>query len=94
LIELRKKQFQEKFSKKRGLKAIEITNLNVTFEYKSLGKECTEHAYMTKVDNIDIKLNEEHIEYEWLYYDKFIEKIEWFGDKRELEKILDRYIIK
>jgi hypothetical protein len=49
---------------------------------------------MTKVDNIDIKLNEEHIEYEWLYYDKFIEKIEWFGDKRELEKILDRYIIK
>ncbi len=79
---------------KREIK--EETNLNVEeaiylnwiFKYKSLGNICTEYVYVSFVENTDIVLNEESIEYKWCDIDEFIELIEWSGDKNFLRKVV------
>lgn len=71
-----------------NLDAEQIINMNWNFIYESLGEKCIEYAFISKVKNKDIKLNEESIEYEWLDLDNFVEKIDWFYDKDKLlEKI-------
>lgn len=79
---------------KREIK--EETNLNVTasiylnwiFKYNSLGNNCTEYAYISFVDNSDIILNEENIDYKWCDINEFIKLINWYGDKDFLEKVV------
>ena len=77
-----------------GLNALDIIYLNWVFKYKSLGKKCTEHAYMTFVQKTNIKLNEESIGYKWCDIDEFIEKIDWLGDKNKLKNVLKKAINK
>ena len=74
----------------------EETNLDVTqsiylnkiFKYKSLNTDCIEYVYLSKVNNSDILLNEEHIDYKWCDFNEFIQLIHWFEDKSELINLL------
>ena len=73
-----------------NLEAIKIIYLNWIFEYTSLGEKCTEYAYITFVEDGNIILNEENIDYKWCDKEEFIEKIDWFGDKNILKYVLDK----
>ena len=70
-----------------------VKYLNWIFKYNSLGKECTEYVYISLVNDNKIILNEENIDYKWCNIEEFINEIEWYGDKKELKKVL-RYAIK
>ena len=70
----------------------EIVDMNWCFEYESLGKKCIEYAYIFKLKSDVIKLNEESIEYKWLSINDFINQIDWYYDKNNLEKKLKSYI--
>lgn len=65
-----------------------IIYLNWIFKYNSLGKECTEYVYIAYTNSKKIILNEENIDYKWCSLKEFIELIQWFGDKKELEEVL------
>ncbi len=74
----------------------EETNLDVTqsiylnkiFKYKSLNTDCIEYVYLSKVNNANIILNEEHIDYKWCNFDEFTQLIHWFEDKSDLINLL------
>ena len=63
--------------------------LNWILEYESLGVQCKEYVYISFVKKDNIVLNEESIDYKWCTFDEFIEKVNWFGDKKILEKVLN-----
>lgn len=68
-----------------------ITNimyLNWILKYISLGIECKEYVYITFVKDTKVKLNEENIDYKWCSLEDFINQIDWFGNKKELTKVL------
>lgn len=69
-----------------------ITNnniyLNWILEYESLGIQCREYVYISFTNKKTLILNEESINYKWCNLNEFIEKINWFGDKEILEKVL------
>lgn len=69
-----------------------IIDLNLIFEYDSLGKHCIEHVFVSYADDSEIILNEESIEYKWCSLYEFIELIKWYYDKKKLKKILSEYI--
>ena len=71
-----------------NLDVIESIYLNKVFEYKSLDKNCIEYVYLSKVNNTDIVLNEEHIDYKWCDLNEFIQLIDWFEDKTNLIELL------
>lgn len=73
-----------------GLNAQKILYLNWIFKYNSLGTKCTEYAYITFVKKSNIILNEENIGYKWCTIDKFIDKVDWFGDKHTLKNVLEK----
>ena len=66
-----------------------VKYLNWIFKYTSLGKECIEYVYISLVDDNDIVLNEESVDYKWCDINKFIDLIEWNGDKAELKEVLE-----
>ena len=67
-----------------NLNTLEIIDMDWTFRYNSLGDDCIEHAYLSIVDDGKVILNFESIDYKWLSFDEFIEKIDWFYEKDEL----------
>lgn len=69
-----------------------IIDLNLIFEYDSLGKHCIEHVFVSYADDGEIILNEESINYKWCSLDEFIELIKWYYDKRKLKEMLKKYI--
>ena len=75
-----------------NLEVKEIIDMDWYFEYDSLGEKCIEYAYISKVKNGIIKLNEESLEYKWLNINDFVNQIDWYYDKRDLEKKLKQYI--
>ena len=72
----------------------DILYLNWIFKYDSLGKKCTEYAYITFVKKERVVLNEENIDYEWCDIKEFIGKIQWYGDKEELYNVLQNALNK
>ena len=72
-----------------NLDVIEVVPLEKEFIYESLGEECHEFVYACFVEDGEIILNEESIDYKWCDKDKFIELIEWEGDKKELVELLN-----
>ncbi len=48
------------------------------------------YEIVTKVENKNIKLNEENIDYKWCNLDTFVDKINWFGDKKILKSVLSK----
>lgn len=75
-----------------NLDTIKIIDLNLTYKYKSLNKDCNEHVFISYVSDNEIILNEENLDYKWCTLDEFIEKIKWYYDKKELNKLLKKYI--
>ena len=75
-----------------NLDVIETIYLNKTFLYESLDKNCIEYVYLSKVNNSNIILNEEHIDYKWCNFDEFIKLIHWFEDKENLIALLKKFI--
>ena len=71
-----------------NLDVIKLMDINWVFKYNSLGNYCVEKAYISKVNDSKIILNEESIGYEWLDLGEFITKIDWFYNKEELENKL------
>jgi hypothetical protein len=45
-------------------------------------------ADVTEIDNTDVVLNEESIDYKWCDVDEFIELIEWSDDKEFLSEVI------
>ena len=72
-----------------NLEVKSILDMNWNFQYESLGNICVEHAFISKVKNNEIILNEESVAYEWLTLEDFINKIDWFYDKKELKEKLN-----
>lgn len=79
----------EDYDNKKNLDVLESTYLNWIFKYHSLGDDCVERVYFSKVKKADIILNEESIGYKWCNLDEFIELIKWYGPKEILRKILE-----
>ena len=75
-----------------NLDTIKIIDLNLTYKYKSLNKNCNEHVFISYVSDNEIILNEENLDYKWCTLDEFLEKIKWYYDKKELNKLLKKYI--
>lgn len=71
-----------------NLDVIDSMYLNWIFKYKSLGKNCIEYAFVSKVKNAQIILNEESIKYKWCNLNEFTSLIQWYGDKKVLNEVL------
>ena len=69
-----------------------IIDLNLIFEYESLGEHCIEHAFISHTNDDNVILNEESLEYKWCSLNEFINLINWHYDKNELKKLLKKYI--
>ena len=85
-IETVKREIKEE----TNLDVIETKFLNKVFYYQSLGKNCTEYVYVSKVKKGNIILNEENIDYKWCELDEFVQLINWSYDKEELIKLLNK----
>lgn len=77
-----------------NLDVIEVNYLDKIFYYKSLGKNCIEHVYLSKVKTGNVILNEESVDFKWCDFDEFVNLINWFEDKSELVKLLNEYYSK
>ena len=75
-------------------KVNDIIYLNWIFKYESLGVQCTEYVYISFVEDENVILNEESIEYKWCELEEFISQIHWFSDKAELSNVLERALNK
>jgi len=77
-----------------GLKILKIQPTDLSFKYEwPLGSSKMHHekAFLVTAEEGPIKLNRwEHLDYQWLGKDEFLETIAWQGDKLELGKILAR----
>ena len=72
-----------------GLIINKMQSLNLVFEYNSLGSFCSEEAFISYVDNINVTLNEESIDYKWCSLYELIDMIKWYSSKDELKDILE-----
>ena len=75
-----------------NLDVLESTYLNWIFKYKSLGNDCIEYVFISRVNDTNIILNEESIEYKWCSLEDFVNLIQWYGDKILLNKVLEKAI--
>lgn len=71
-----------------NLDVLESTYLNWIFKYHSLGDDCVERVYFSKVKKDTIILNEESIGYKWCELEEFVDLIKWYEDKNILIKVL------
>lgn len=85
LIETVKREIKEE----TNLEIKDSIYLNWIFNYNSLGKNCTEYAFISHVKDAEIVLNEESIDYKWCKLDEFIKLIKWYGSKEELKKVIE-----
>lgn len=90
----REETVKREIKEETSLLANKIMYLNWILEYESLGIKCKEYIYISFVMNANIILNEENIEYKWCKFNEFIEQVNWFGDKKILEKVLNLAIQK
>lgn len=67
---------------------LNIYDMDTVYEYfgKNIKVKFQEYAFLVEVRGDVKKLNEEHVEYEWLEGQSFIKKIQWDGD--DLEKLV------
>ena len=89
-----KETVKREIKEETNLEVLESTYLNWIFKYKSLGNDCIEYVFISKVNDTDtdIILNEESIEYKWCSLDEFVNLIQWYGDKVLLNKVLEKAI--
>ncbi|MBS3083540.1 NUDIX domain-containing protein [Candidatus Pacearchaeota archaeon] len=71
-----------------SLKVKNVFNLNWGCIYKNHNEENEEHYYLAFVSPGKIILDVEHVDYEWLSFPKFLNRIKWDGNKKELKRTL------
>lgn len=75
-----------------NLDVITTKYLDINYKYISRkGIECNEYVFISLVDNGNIILNEENIEYKWLDINDYIKEIYWYSSKENLKEILTNY---
>ncbi len=76
-----------------GIEPLRIVNLNTTMSYlnNNTGEEVAENCFAAQVDNSDIILNEEHIDYKWFSIREFEETIWWTDSREKLREIMDKF---
>jgi len=77
-----------------NLNVSEIFDLNWGSVYSWGGEDNSEKNFLALVKKEKIILNKEHIDFEWLNLDDFVQKIKWNLDKEELRNILQKAIKK
>ena len=78
-----------------NLDIINTKYLNISYKYTSRqGIECIEYAYISFVSDGNIILNEENIGYKWLNINDYVKEIHWYGNKKDLKKLLEKNIKK
>jgi len=89
-----KETVKREIKEETNLDVLESTYLNWIFKYKSLGNDCIEYVFISRVTDTDtdIILNEESIEYKWCSLEEFVNLIQWYGDKVLLNKVLEKAI--
>ena len=74
-----------------NLDVINTKYLDINYTYTSRqGIECIEYVFISLVEDGNIILNEESIEYKWLNINDYIEEIYWYGNKEDLRKTLEK----
>ena len=74
-----------------NLNVINTKYLDINYTYTSRqGIECIEYVFISLVEDGNIILNEESIEYKWLNINDYIEEIYWYGNKEDLRKTLEK----
>ena len=73
-----------------GVRPSGVTSLNRTITYvdKFSGKTFIEECFAAKINQETLKLNKEHIDYEWLSLDEFKKTIWWSDSREKLNDIL------
>ncbi|HAN10621.1 MAG TPA: hypothetical protein DCP90_08440 [Clostridiales bacterium] len=72
-----------------------VLYLNWIFKYRNDEINCVEYVYIAFVNEGNIILNEENIDYKWCNLSEFVNVIKWYGSsKSELKKVLERGIEK
>lgn len=89
-----KETVKREIKEETNLDVLESTYLNWIFKYKSLGIDCIEYVFISRVNDTDtdIILNEESIDYKWCSLEEFVNLIQWYGDKVLLNKVLEKAI--
>ena len=87
-----KETVKREIKEETNLDVLESTYLNWIFKYKSLGNDCIEYVFISRVTDTNIILNEESIEYKWCSLEDFVNLIQWYGDKILLNKVLEKAI--
>ena len=77
-----------------NLNVKEAIYLNWIFQYTFNDIDCIEYAYISFVENGDIILNEESVDYKWCDLDEFMNETTWYGDLRLLNNVLKNAINK
>lgn len=73
-----------------GLDVVMLIDLKHAFHYSKVGKDFVEHCVGALIDDGKIVLNEEHIDYKWMTKNKFIEKLWWGDDRKELRELIEK----
>lgn len=73
-----------------NLDVFEIFDLNWGSIYSWDGEDHSERNFLAFIKKGKIKLNEEHVGFEWINLDEFIKKIRWDLSKEELKKVLQK----
>ena len=89
-----KETVKREIKEETNLDVLESTYLNWIFKYKSLGIDCIEYVFISRVNDTDtdIILTEESIDYKWCSLEEFVNLIQWYGDKVLLNKVLEKAI--
>lgn len=76
-----------------GIEPLSINNLKFLMSYrnKDTGDEVAEHCFAAQVDNSNIVLNQEHIDFRWFSIREFEEKIWWTDSRDILNEILKKF---
>jgi len=77
-----------------SLKVNSILDLNWGSIYNWQNQDHEEKNFIAFVEQNKINLNEEHVDFEWLRLDEFIDRLNWGLDKGELKKVLEKAIQK
>jgi len=72
----------------------EIVDLSWTSVYSWDGEDHKEKNFLVFVKKGKIILSQEHVDFEWLELDDFVERINWSLDKGILRKVLEKALTK
>jgi len=82
------KAIKREMKEETNLEATDIFDLNWGSVYIWNGKEFNEKNYIAFVKEGMVKMNKEHVDYEWLELKDFVSRIKWGLDKKELMEVL------